>query len=86
MVYQASQSEDQAPDFYSAWPQHPSSLTPAGACYTFPMRHRDWLKLGRRLRIKDRYLFVVDQGKGPAILLLHGFPTSSHDFSKIYPL
>lgn len=50
------------------------------------MRYRDWLKLGRRLRVRDRYLFVIDHGKGPAVLCLHGFPTSSHDYAKVFPL
>jgi pimeloyl-ACP methyl ester carboxylesterase len=33
---------------------------------------------GRRLRVGEITLNVVDEGRGPAVLLLHGFPDSSH--------
>jgi pimeloyl-ACP methyl ester carboxylesterase len=41
---------------------------------------RRWLELGRRVRVGDRQIFVYEGGAGPAVLLLHGFPTSSYDW------
>lgn len=32
----------------------------------------------RRMRVNEVELHVVDEGRGPAVLLLHGFPDSSH--------
>ncbi len=49
------------------------------------MRYKAWLEQGRRLRVRDRHLFVVDRGQGPVVLFLHGFPTSSHDFAPLLP-
>ena len=49
---------------------------------------RAWRDLGRFLPIAGRSVFVVDAGPreaGRAILVLHGFPTSSHDFHRVLP-
>lgn len=42
-----------------------------------------WLARGRHLDFRGRRVFVVDQGTGPAVLLLHGFPTSGHDWREV---
>lgn len=46
---------------------------------------RAWRDRGRFLRIAGHSVFVVDIGPRdrPTVLLLHGFPTSSHDFHRI---
>ena len=37
---------------------------------------RRWLESGRHLDIEGKRIFVYERGDGPAVLLLHGFPTS----------
>ncbi len=39
-----------------------------------------WLAIGRHLTIAGMRIFVHERGTGSAILLLHGFPTSSYDW------
>jgi pimeloyl-ACP methyl ester carboxylesterase len=46
----------------------------------------DWRAAGRWLTIGGCKLFVTTQGHGSPVLVLHGFPTSSYDFSRIVPL
>lgn len=46
---------------------------------------RAWHSRGRLLRIGDLEVFTVDEGAGEAVLLLHGFPTSSLDWARIWP-
>ncbi|MEA2157831.1 MAG: hypothetical protein QOD66_211 [Solirubrobacteraceae bacterium] len=50
---------------------------------------RAWWGAGRRERIvlgeQERSIFVRRMGSGPSITLLHGFPSSSHDWAKIAP-
>lgn len=41
---------------------------------------RRWLESGRRVEVDGRRLFVYERGQGPAVLLLHGFPTSCYDW------
>ena len=40
------------------------------------------------VRVREMSVFVVDEGAGelPPLLLLHGFPTSSHDWQGVWPL
>jgi pimeloyl-ACP methyl ester carboxylesterase len=47
----------------------------------------DWHKLGSFFQFAGNKIFYVDLGpKGaPAIVFLHGFPTSSYDFYRIVP-
>jgi len=47
----------------------------------------DWRKLGRYFKLNDHKIFYVDLGPvdAPAILFLHGFPTSSYDFYRLIP-
>ena len=39
-----------------------------------------WLAEGRHVEVDGQRLFVYERGEGPAILLLHGFPTSCYDW------
>jgi len=46
-----------------------------------------WHRAGARLNLRDGAVFVRTEGDlkaGPPLLLLHGFPTSSHDFSRVW--
>ena len=39
-----------------------------------------WAARGRYIDVAGRRIFVWEQGEGPALLALHGFPASSHDW------
>jgi len=39
-----------------------------------------WLALGKRVEVAGRRMFVYERGQGPAVLLLHGFPTCAYDW------
>jgi pimeloyl-ACP methyl ester carboxylesterase len=41
---------------------------------------RRWLESGHHVDIEDKRVFVYERGDGPAVLLLHGFPTSGYDW------
>lgn len=45
----------------------------------------EWRRQGRDVRFRGHRLFVRQQGDGPAVLLLHAFPTSSYDFARLAP-
>lgn len=48
------------------------------------MNAEEWSKRGEIRQIHGRRLFVVDSGgDGPVLALLHGYPTSSHDFHRV---
>lgn len=42
-----------------------------------------WRSSGKRLVLQSRTVFVRSEGSGPALLFLHGFPTTSYDFHAI---
>ncbi len=42
-----------------------------------------WRQRGRIANVRGLDVFVLDEGKGSTVLLLHGFPTSSYDWSAI---
>ncbi|MFQ5516554.1 MAG: alpha/beta fold hydrolase [Acidimicrobiia bacterium] len=44
---------------------------------------RNWLAQGRHVQVAGHNIFVYEKGQGPAVLLLHGFPTSCYDFRGI---
>jgi pimeloyl-ACP methyl ester carboxylesterase len=48
---------------------------------------RQWWAEGERVQLRiggsDRQVFVLRAGSGPTITLLHGFPSSSHDWAKV---
>jgi pimeloyl-ACP methyl ester carboxylesterase len=45
----------------------------------------DWWDAGGREQVGERELFVRRMGAGPHMTLLHGFPSSSHDWHKVAP-
>jgi pimeloyl-ACP methyl ester carboxylesterase len=49
----------------------------------------DWWAAGERVPLQlsgvERQVFVARRGSGPSMTLLHGFPSSSHDWAKIAP-
>lgn len=45
-----------------------------------------WLKGGRWFAWNNHRVFFRDEGEGPAVLLLHGYPTGSYDWHKIWPM
>lgn len=45
-----------------------------------------WRDAGRLVDVKGRRLFMYERGAGPALLLLHGFPTSSYDWRGVMDL
>src|SRR5207248_7730147 len=48
-----------------------------------------WWEAGERIELPiggaDRQIFVRRVGAGPAMTMLHGFPSSSHDWAKVAP-
>jgi pimeloyl-ACP methyl ester carboxylesterase len=50
---------------------------------------RDWWSGGERVQLElggaPRAVFVRRAGTGPSMTLLHGFPSSSHDWAKVEP-
>jgi pimeloyl-ACP methyl ester carboxylesterase len=52
-------------------------------------RLADWWSAGERIALPvdgtERGVFVRRMGAGPVMTLLHGFPSSSHDWAKIAP-
>lgn len=42
-------------------------------------------RVGLRLGGSERQVFVARAGAGPAMTMLHGFPSSSHDWAKVWP-
>jgi pimeloyl-ACP methyl ester carboxylesterase len=49
----------------------------------------EWWSRGELLRLRlgdvEREIFLRRMGSGPAVTLLHGFPSSSHDWAKLAP-
>jgi pimeloyl-ACP methyl ester carboxylesterase len=49
----------------------------------------EWWAAGRRVPLRvgseERAIFVRRAGEGPQLTLLHGFPSSSHDWAKLAP-
>ncbi len=44
-----------------------------------------WKAAGRTLELHGQRVFYRREGQGPALLALHGYPSSSFDFSKVWP-
>ena len=49
------------------------------------MRLAQWQDGGTRLEFQGHRLFLRNDGAGAPLLLIHGFPTSSFDWAKIWP-
>jgi pimeloyl-ACP methyl ester carboxylesterase len=49
----------------------------------------EWWSQGERIELRlgraDRKVFLLRMGSGPVLTLLHGFPSSSHDWAKLAP-
>jgi pimeloyl-ACP methyl ester carboxylesterase len=47
---------------------------------------QEWWSAGRRELVAGHHVWVHEpMGSGPPLTLLHGFPSSSHDFAKLVP-
>jgi pimeloyl-ACP methyl ester carboxylesterase len=51
-----------------------------------PLPPHVWERGGRQFHWEGHTLFVRSGGSGPVLLLLHGFPTSSWDWARLWPL
>jgi len=49
------------------------------------MNIEDWQRSGRFLRCQGRRIFYQDAGAGDALLCIHGFPTASWDWHRLWP-
>ncbi len=49
------------------------------------MQLTDWYYTGSFLNIDDHKIFYKMDGEGPVLLLIHGYPTSSWDWHKVWP-
>lgn len=47
---------------------------------------RQWQAAGRRFAHEGRSIFHRDEGSGPVLLCLHGYPTASWDWHRLWPL
>ncbi|HEU4412022.1 MAG TPA: alpha/beta hydrolase [Polyangiaceae bacterium] len=45
----------------------------------------EWEREGRGYRHRGHRIFYRDEGSGPPLLLIHGFPTASWDWHKVWP-
>jgi pimeloyl-ACP methyl ester carboxylesterase len=54
-----------------------------------PISLDDWWSVGGRRSLEvagaRREIFVMKAGSGPTMTMLHGFPSSSHDWAKVMP-
>jgi pimeloyl-ACP methyl ester carboxylesterase len=48
--------------------------------------HDAWARRGRFVTLAEGHrIFVVQEGRGPDLVLVHGFPSTSHDFAAVLP-
>ena len=45
----------------------------------------DWRARGQVHTHRGHDIFFVEEGSGPALLLVHGFPTASWDWTRVWP-
>jgi len=49
--------------------------------------HDTWARRGRFITLAEGYrIFTLQEGRGPDLVLVHGFPSTSHDFAAVLPL
>ena len=48
------------------------------------MRLQDWKRSSHDYDHRGYHVFYRDEGQGPALLFIHGFPTASYDFAPIW--
>src|SRR3974390_2572427 len=54
--------------------------------YSMPLPSiEEWRAAGRLLRFRGHDAFMRVGGRGPALLLIHGFPTAGWDWCKLWP-
>ena len=49
-----------------------------------PMSLDEWRRAGKTFLFDGRRIFYREDGAGPALLLIHGFPTASWDWNRIW--
>ncbi len=49
------------------------------------MRLDDWRRGGARFDYRGEPIFYRDEGRGPVLVCIHGFPTASWDWYKLWP-
>ncbi|MFZ8200389.1 alpha/beta fold hydrolase [Alteromonas portus] len=49
------------------------------------MQLSQWRSTGQLLSVNSQHIFYKAQGKGPVLLLIHGYPTASFDWAKLWP-
>lgn len=49
-----------------------------------PAGPRNWRKRGEFWQWKGHQIFYIEEGEGPTLVLIHGFPTSSWDWQPIW--
>lgn len=47
---------------------------------------QQWRAAGRYFQHQDHRIFYRDEGHGPVLLCLHGYPTASWDWHRVWPL
>lgn len=53
--------------------------------FSFPSKNiTEWLAGGKFFNYNKFQIFYIEEGRGQNLILLHGFPTSSWDYSKIF--
>ncbi len=62
-----------------------SSTVQAGEHETLSPAAQAWEETGQYMTIDGHRIFYHDVGEGPVILLLHGHPSSSYDWSEVVP-
>lgn len=55
----------------------------SGGC--LPPKAAAWLAGGQFFNDRGRQIFFRREGRGPTLLVIHGFPTSSYDYAEMWP-
>jgi len=45
----------------------------------------EWKAKGQTFQFENNEVFYTDEGKGPVVLCIHGYPSSSWDWNKVWP-